>query len=153
MLFRSLSGTEPKLFKSSVESYAFGEQPYREACEKLAQDCCDSFRYTDDGFCAEYENFGSDKLMFFSIPYSEGFTAEVNGEPVDIEKVDFGLMAVRVPGKSKCDIVFHYETPGFRLGLQVSACAGIVLAVYLTAVLIIWIIRRKRNAIRKNSRI
>ena len=91
--------------------------------------------------------------MFFSIPYSEGFTAEVNGEPVDIEKVDFGLMAVRVPGKSKCDIVFHYETPGFRLGLQVSACAGIVLAVYLTAVLIIWIIRRKRNAIRKNSRI
>ncbi len=151
--YSALYGTEPKLFKSSVESYAFGEQPYREACEKLAQDCCDSFRYTDDGFCAEYENFGSDKLMFFSIPYSEGFTAEVNGEPVDIEKVDFGLMAVRVPGKSKCDIVFHYETPGFRLGLQVSACAGIVLAVYLTAVLIIWIIRRKRNAIRKNSRI
>ena len=151
--YSALYGQEPKLFRSEVDSYSYGEPQYREACRELAQDCCDSFYYTDDGFCAKYENFGSDKLMFFSIPYSEGFTAEVNGKPVDVEKVDFGLMAVRVPARSNSEIVFHYETPGLKTGLMISAGAGIVLAVYLAAVIIILIIRRKRHAFRKNTRV
>ena len=31
------------------------------------------------------------------MPYDDGFTAAVNGEPAAIEKVDNGMMAVYVP--------------------------------------------------------
>ena len=149
--YSALYGREPKTFRSVVEDYTFGEKQYREACEQLKKDCCESFAYTDDGFCAKYENFGKDKLLFFSIPYSEGFTAEVNGEPVDIEKVDFGMMAVRVPAKTYSEIVFHYQTPGLKTGIVVSAFAGTAFVIYLAAAIIIRITRRKRHAFRENT--
>ena len=38
-----------------------------------------------------------ENLVFFSVPYDEGFTALVDSEKVSIEIVDGGLMAVPVP--------------------------------------------------------
>lgn len=53
-------------------------------------------------------------MLFFSVPYSDGFTATVNGKATDVEKVDYGFMAVKIPKGEKCDIVFTYETPDFQ---------------------------------------
>ncbi|MBQ1506814.1 MAG: YfhO family protein, partial [Ruminococcus sp.] len=76
-------------------------------------------------------------------PYSEGFTATVNGEAVDIEKVDYGFMAVRVPGKTESKIVFKYETPGWNTGVKISlVCLG-AFAVYMAIVIIY---RRKKRS-------
>ena len=67
-------------------------------------------------------------------------TATVNGQPADIEKVDNGLMAVRVPAGA-ADIVFTYHTPGLALSAGVSL-AG--LAVYAGYLLLLHF-KRKRN--------
>ena len=86
------------------------------------------------------------------MPYSEGFTAEVNGEPVDVEKVDYGFMAVRVPGNTKSDIVFRYRTPGLDLGAKISLCALAAFAVYMLTVLTVFIVKKVRSSGRSNVR-
>ena len=90
--------------------------------------------------------------MFFSVPYSEGFTAEVNGEPVDVEKVDYGFMAVRVPGHTKSEIVFKYRTPGLDLGIKISLCALAAYVVYMLTVLTVFIVKKVRRSGKSNIR-
>ena len=85
---------------------------------------------------------GIDTLMFFSIPYSSGWSATINGAPVEIEKADFGFMAVRVPARTDSLIRFTYETPGLKTGVLLSFGALAAFAVYLAVVIIIRKIRR-----------
>ncbi|MDR0984574.1 MAG: YfhO family protein, partial [Ruminococcus sp.] len=67
---------------------------YLDACVELEEEACHSFSYDNKGFKASIK-LEESKLVFFSIPHMKGFTATVNGKPVDIEKVNYGLMAVR----------------------------------------------------------
>ena len=57
---------------------------------------CSDFTYDSYGFTAHYTS-DKERLVFFSVPYESGWTATVNGEPVDIENVNIGFMAVKVP--------------------------------------------------------
>ena len=84
---------------------------------------------TRTGFTAETD-YDTDRLVFFSVPYDDGFTATVNGEPATIEKVDDGLMAVCVPAGEN-EIEFTYHTPGLKVSATVSAVAIVVYGVYL----------------------
>ena len=74
------------------------------------------------------------------MPYDDGFTATVNGEPARVEKVDNGLMAVRVPA-GESEIVFTYHTPGLKASTAVSLGAAGVWAVYLA---LPWLRRKKQ---------
>ena len=139
-----LYGENPDHFDSVTDSYRYGRDEYKSQCNQLAASSCSEFEYTNDGFRAVYNNRGDDNLLFFSVPYSTGFTATVNGEAVEIEKVNYGFMAVKVPANTECDIVFTYETPGFSLGLKISLCALGAFAVYLTIVIIYRIKKRKK---------
>lgn len=87
------------------------------------------FAATGTGFTAR-TNYAMDELVFFSVPYDDGFTATVNGEPATIEKVDDGLMAVCVPAGEN-EIEFTYHTPGLKVSATVSAVAIVVYGVYL----------------------
>ena len=71
--------------------------------------------------------------MFFSVPYDDGWSAKVNGQDVEIEKVDYGFMAVLCPAGSN-DIQFTYETKGLFWGKVITALASARLIVYLGAV-------------------
>ena len=51
---------------------------------------------TNSGFHAEI-TLDTANLVFFSVPYDDGFTATVNGREADILRVDEGLMAVLCP--------------------------------------------------------
>src|SRR5699024_5734892 len=93
--------------------------------DDYVQDCSDrraagvtEFTATRTGFTA-VTDYDSDQLVFFSVPYDDGFTATVNGQAARIEKVDNGLMAVRVPA-GHAEIVFTYRTPGLDVGLAVT---------------------------------
>lgn len=100
-----------------------------------------SFRITGDGFAAlsQYED---EELVVFSVPYDTGWSVTLNGAPGEVEKVNGGLLAVRVPAGG-CNIEFTYTTPGSRLGV-VCTIAGILLfAVYIV---IIYVFRRHRPA-------
>ena len=72
--------------------------------------------------------------------------------PVDVEKVDYGFMAVRVPGNTKSDIVFRYRTPGLDLGVKISLCALAAFAVYMLTVLTVFIVKKIRRSGRSNVR-
>ena len=77
--------------------------------------------------------------MLFAVPYDDGFSATVNGQPAEILSVDNGLMAVQVPA-GESDIVFTYHTPGLRLSAGISLSALAVYGVYLL------VLRRRRQA-------
>lgn len=139
-----LYGKNPEHFDSVTDTYRYGKEKYKAQCEQLAGSSCSEFEYTDDGFRATFNNTGDDNLLFFSVPYSTGFTATVNGEAVEIEKVNYGFMAVKVPANTECDIVFTYETPGFSQGATISLCALGAFAVYLTIVIIYRTKKRKK---------
>ena len=69
-----------------------------------------------------------DGYMLLTIPYSEGWTAYVNGERVDVYKADTAFMAIEIKGSEKEQTVeFRYETPWLGFGKLVSlAGAGIL---------------------------
>ena len=111
-------------------------------CKALNENTCSSFEYGNASFTAEITTpSDGDKLVFFSIPYENGWSATVNGEKVDIEKVDIGFMAVRVPGGRMSKIKFEYQTPGLFEGAIVSGVAFVLFIVYM-------IISAKKNKIR-----
>ena len=72
-------------------------------------------------------NLERDNLVFFSVPYDEGFTAAVDGASAVIEKVDGGLMAVFVPSGSH-RIEFTYYPKGLRTCIVISAAASVLAA-------------------------
>ena len=106
----------------------------------LAQDSADrkataayDFSVNGSTFTAKI-NLSKDNLVFFSIPYDEGWTAYVNGQKAEIEKVNIGFMAVKAAAGDN-EIKFVYETPGLKIGVMITAvCLGIFLIYLLIAV-------------------
>ena len=90
---------------------------------------CDDFTIDRDGFTA-HSSFDQDRLVFFSVPYDEGWSATVNGETAIIEQVNVGFMAVRVPA-GDAEIRFVYRTPGLALGAVISVISLLALLCYL----------------------
>lgn len=110
-------------------SIYFDYDSYVYDCEKLAQTSAYYFETDKHGFTAKVER-EKENLVFFSIPYDEGWSATVNGEPCDIEKVNVGFMAVKVP-KGTSEIRFSYETPGLKTGLLITICSCAAFVIYL----------------------
>ena len=86
---------------------------YRDARER-AQKTVKDVTITRTGFTASAD-FSKEEFVFFSVPWEEGWTASVNGEPVAIEKVNVGFMGIRVP-VGAVQIEFTYRTPGLTAG-------------------------------------
>lgn len=85
-----------------------------------------SFEASGSGFTATI-TLDRENLVFFSVPYDEGFTATVNGVETEIEYVSGGMCAVLCPAGENT-IVFTYMTPGF---VPACAVAGVACAVWL----------------------
>ena len=116
-----LSDEQAKKYASCISplpdfgTYHYSDAEYFADCLTLQAASCSSFSHDNTGFTAEISALSSE-LVFFSVPYESGWTATVNGEPVDVEKVSVGFMAVQVPAGDNT-IRFEYETPGLKLGL------------------------------------
>ena len=130
------------LDEEQIETYAGLLDPLPEeeledrTANRYAEDCADrraggvvEFAANRSGFTA-HTNYADQELVFFSVPYDDGFTATVNGVPAVIEKVDNGLMAVLVPA-GDADIEFTYHTPGLALSARISLVGVAVYGVYL----------------------
>ena len=143
--YYQLYGGHPETFKSEADDYAYGSGVLKVQSKKLRANACTSFEYTKSGFEAEFNNkTGKDTLLFFSVPYSDGFSATVNGESVAVEKVNYGFMAVKVP-KGSSEIVFTYETPGFKTGCVISLCAAAAFAAYIAVLAAVKLKSRKNK--------
>ena len=106
------------------------DDAYLALCADIAANrCCDSFTYDSYGFSAHIE-LDKPQLVFFSVPWEAGWSAEVNGKAADAERVSYGFLAVRCEAGDN-QISFRYETPGLRLGGMISAGGAGLLIVYL----------------------
>ncbi|MEE0705783.1 MAG: YfhO family protein [Adlercreutzia sp.] len=70
------------------------------------------------------EDGADERYTFLSIPYSAGWSATMDGQPVDILKANTGFMAVAMDGAAH-ELVFTYCTPGLKAG-AVCSLIGIV---------------------------
>ncbi len=87
------------------------------------------FNQTADGFdCKIILN--QPNLVFFSVPYDEGFTAYVNGEKAEIESVNYAMCAVYVPAGDN-EITFTYRTPYLDTGIIATLAGWAVYGVYM----------------------
>ena len=120
---------EPPYDYESGTTLSLTDESMEYDCEQLKETAAISFKRDDTGFSAEVRR-DNDDLVFFSVPYDEGWTAYVNGEPAEIEKVNVGFMAVKV-GKGTSNIRFEYRTPGLANGLIITGGACAVLLLYM----------------------
>lgn len=97
------------------------------------------FSVTKEGFTAK-TRYQSEKLVCFSVPYCEGWSAEINGKPAEVDKINGGLCGIRVP-EGLCEITFKYETPGLSLGIFCTIAGIAFLAIYIV---IFRVIRREK---------
>ena len=105
------------------------EEAYAADCAARREATVAEFTATRTGFTAKTA-YDTDALVFFSVPYDDGFTAAVNGEPAAIEKVDNGMMAVYVPAGEN-EIEFTYHTPGLKVSAIVSVAGLAAYGIYL----------------------
>ena len=103
-------------------------ETYVSDCNDRRANACSAFQMTNSGFSAEI-TLDKDNLVFFAVPYDDGFTAYVNGEEREVVEVDQGLMAVLCPaGTSTIDFV--YEADGLKLTKTITLIALPVWVVY-----------------------
>mgnify|MGYP002595748569 CR=1 FL=1 len=115
------------------------DDSYTQDCADRRAHSCSVFQMNNAGFHAEI-TLEKQNLVFFSVPYDDGFTAYVNGEKADILRVDEGLMAVLCPaGASSIDFV--YQAAGLSASRVVTAVAIPVWVVYVA-----YFVRRKRRS-------
>lgn len=103
---------------------------YVKDCDTRRQGAAASFTATSTGFEARMEGVEEQTLVVFSVPYDDGFSATVNGQPTEILKVDNGLMAVAVPSGDS-EITFTYQTPGLRTGIGIAVSSAVLYLAYL----------------------
>ena len=81
------------------------------------------------------------KALVFSIPYSEGWTAYVDGEKTEIQEANTMYMALELP-KGEHEIRLVYNTPYLKTGLCLT-CIGVLCYIVLV------LINRKKKRFQK----
>ena len=77
-------------------------------------------------------NISSNKVMVFSIPYSSGWKAYVDGKETPLFRANTMYMGINLT-KGNHKIVLRYNSPGLHLGMIVSA-SGILIFIILAIV-------------------
>lgn len=109
--------------------YNLSDYDMAQDCTNRREETCTTFSRDNRGFTATI-NLKKQNLVFFSVPYDKGWTATVNGQPVHIEEVNVGFMAVLCPA-GKSTIRFNYMTVGLYAGIATTAGGIAVLVLYL----------------------
>ena len=125
----------------NIEENSEGKKHVSFTYDALKSDCdarrtvtAHSFKTTSEGFVANI-SMDRDNLVFFSVPYHDGWTAKINGKDAKIYMVNAGFMAVVAP-EGACEIIFEFETSGLRIGLIIMLGTIVLIAIYLGIVAI-----------------
>ncbi|WP_028983628.1 YfhO family protein [Sporolactobacillus terrae] len=107
--------------------FTTGKGEYSEDLQARAKEAATTFTRDRHGFTADI-HANVDKYAFFSVPYDRGWSATVDGVPVQILDAD-GMMIVPV-GDGNNHIRFTYRTPGLASGAAIATGSWVVFAVY-----------------------
>lgn len=116
-------------YSEEKEDISTSFSSYIDDCNNLKGNSSYYFKTDNRGFTAKI-NMESTNLVFFSVPYESGWKAYVNGQEVEIEKVNVGFMAVLAP-EGDCEIRFVYTTPGLLVGCIITSIDVVIAAIYI----------------------
>lgn len=114
-----------------VMSLSMSEDELKKDAAHLAESSALSFDIDGNGFTSSVAREKT-SLVFFSVPFDEGWSATVNGEKAEIIKANIGFMAVQVPA-GVSEIRFDYTTPYLNLGLIISGGTLFIFIIYICA--------------------
>jgi uncharacterized membrane protein YfhO len=86
----------------------------------------------------------NDGYLFLSIPYSDGFTALVNGENTEIIKADTAFMALYLKSGYN-EITLNYKTPMLNTGIMISLGAFALIMLIIIKDIFVLIKRNKKS--------
>jgi len=86
------------------------------------------FSFEINGFSSKINSSG-ETLAIYAIPYDKGWRATVNGKEAVVEKVDNGMIAIKI-NQGQNEIKFTYKTPGLNLGMISSIISALVYGIY-----------------------
>ena len=135
-LMQDISETDPRYLHIDGETtLSFSDEAFETDCSLRAETSAEYFKFDNKGFTAKVTR-DKETLVFFSVPYDQGWTATVNGVNTDVEKVNSGFMAVKV-NSGVSEIRFNYMTPGLLTGLEITIGAALVMLIYIFVFLIV----------------
>lgn len=106
----------------------FNYYTFEKDAQELAKTAVDTFTPTANGFKAT-SSFTEDRFVTFTVPWESGWSATINGEKAEIEKVNRGVMGIKVPA-GECNIEFNYVTPGLKAGVVCTIGAAFIIVIY-----------------------
>lgn len=112
-----------------IMSLSMSEEELKKDAAHLKESSAFNFNIDKKGFSASVAREKT-TLVFFSVPYDEGWSATVNGQKAEIIKANIGFMAVQVPS-GVSDIRFDYTTPYLNYGLFISGAALFIFIIYI----------------------
>lgn len=119
------------------------KERYSKVCNDRRNESCYYFKKNGNSFNAKIK-LDNPNLVFFSVPYSEGWNATVNGEKADVEQVDNGLMAVLCDAGDN-EIKFEYKNKYFDLGKIITLISVFIFILYIVSANIIKLHKQKRD--------
>lgn len=131
-----------------IEIYHYGFDSYEEDCYELDEDILENVVIHEDCIEGDFDSSQA-KICVFSIPYSKGWTAYVDGSEQQIVKANVAFMGlVLAPGPHH--ILLKYRTPGLFGGVIISAVA---IAMFITYIILcqnngLYHISEKRKSVR-----
>jgi hypothetical protein len=121
--------TMQKITGGDISASAYGVDALALDTDKLKANSFSVKSFTNNSINGEI-TVTAKKLLFFSIPYDEGWSATVNGKAIEMIMADGGLSAVLVePGNNA--ISLRYDTPYVKTGLCFTLFGLLIFAVLL----------------------
>ena len=94
----------------------------RQIINKTIKNSAYGFERDHKGFKCKAER-NRTGYLYFTVPYSRGWSAYIDGNKETIINSG-GMMLIKVP-TGRHDIVFRYQTPGFKVGMIITIISGI----------------------------
>ncbi|MCR4891052.1 MAG: YfhO family protein [Lachnospiraceae bacterium] len=139
----SISFKNPGTYRfSDLGIFAHSMTGYEDKVNRLKEDILEDESVLTDTVTGRV-SLERDKILFLSVPYSEGWTAEVDGVPATPIRANYMYMALPL-GKGDHAIALTYHTPYLKAGAILSI-AGLVIF------LAILIIMKRRKAQRSRG--
>ncbi|MBO4918811.1 MAG: YfhO family protein [Erysipelotrichaceae bacterium] len=120
----------------SISLYTSDMQEYGNDLDALQKDVLKNVHFARDAFSGTID-LRERKYLLLSIPYSEGWSAYVDGKKADIIRANIAYMALDLDEGSH-EIVFEYRTPMLKQGALISLCG-------IAAAAVILIIRKRKT--------
>lgn len=120
--------TFPKAGKfklEDIEIFALSMDKYPEQIEKLREEPLESIKM-DVNQITGTVNLSKNKILCLSIPYSKGWSAKVDGEPVEILRGNYMFMAIPLE-VGYHEIEFNYFTPGLKIGFVYTGVSVLII--------------------------